>query len=76
MRLARWFILLVLASLMGCSNVNSNEVVAIENTGVYRRRECPPVQMAKAVPMSPRGGDVGAPQALRRMQTRPALNQG
>ena len=36
MRLARWFILLVLASLMGCSNVNSNEVVAIENTGVYR----------------------------------------
>ena len=76
MRLARWFILLVLASLMGCSNVNSNEVVAIENTGVYRRRECPPVQMAKAVTMSLEGAMSEHLRPLRRMQTRPSLNQG
>jgi methylphosphotriester-DNA--protein-cysteine methyltransferase len=52
MPLARWFILLAIASLSGCSSVNSNEVFAIKKTGVYHRSECPPVHMAKAVPMS------------------------
>ncbi|HUI65026.1 MAG TPA: hypothetical protein VL126_09305 [Bacteroidota bacterium] len=52
MRIARSLALLGLASLLGCSNVNSKEVFAIEKTGVYHRAECPPVHMAKAVPMS------------------------
>lgn len=52
MRLATWFILLALGSLLGCSSVKTNEVFAIKRTGVYHRIECPPVHMAKAVPMS------------------------
>lgn len=48
---------LVTATLSGCSGGGDREVLAIEETKTYHRDTCPPVHMAKTIPMTVRQAD-------------------